>query len=419
MQTSKSRIKLLLQKLFLFSNVLAFICLIAGCGPKVQYIEWPSRMNDGSAKVALLPIAYQQLPGWHEDSMDNLLPTLLQSWQRIKASHMAGSVITDSWFSNFSEDWQPLLDQALALPADNAEKIREYFHNNFVPCRVIITQGNAPLFTGYYEPIIEVASSMHDEYKHPIYSRPNELITIDDLSIFLGEKQYKNKRIAGRVQKGKLVPYYTRTEIEQGILAGRNLEIAWAKNPVDLFFLHVQGSGVLKFEDGSMVRIGYDGQNGHKYVSIGKVLSNQSAIPPEYITKQYIMGWMQAQPDSGMSLMQKNPAYVFFRLNYGDGPIGKHGAVLTPLRSVATDPIFISLGVPLWINAQTADKSFKLQRMVVAQDVGGVIKGPGRVDIFTGSGAGADELAGRLRANGETYILLPKTLLRKMIKRRV
>lgn len=260
---------------------------------------------------------------------------------------------------------------------------------------VRIGEGKA-FSTGYFEPEIAGSRAATATASVPIYAKPADLV--------------RCTRSDGRTGRGRLdaagmcVPYYTRTEIEQGALAGNGLEIAYAADPIDLFFLQIQGSGRLLQPDGTVIRIGYADQNGADYVAVGRLLRERGVLAPGGATMEGIVGWMRAQPDRGVALMRENPSYIFFRELTGPGPLGAMGLPVTSRGTVAADPLFEPLGAPVFLDL---DRDLA-DGMWVAQDTGGAIKGANRYDTFWGAGAEAKSVAGGLSAQGSALVLLPK-----------
>ncbi|MBV9840736.1 MAG: murein transglycosylase A [Sphingomonadaceae bacterium] len=238
-------------------------------------------------------------------------------------------------------------------------------------------------------------------YPVPIYRLPGDLVEAD-LGLFAPD--LKGRSIKGRVQDGRLIPYFDRGEIEDGALKGKGLEIAWATDPIELFFLQIQGSGRLIAPDGSVMRIGYAGQNGRAYVAIGKLLKDRGLLPPGQTTMQSVIDWLRAQPDGGDSVMRENKSFVFFKEITGPGPLGALGAPVVGRVSLAADPAFTPLGAPVWISSDDHPEATGLW---VAQDTGGAIKGANRFDTFWGDGARARTIAGGMSAHGLDYLLLP------------
>ena len=287
---------------------------------------------------------------------------------------------------------------AACAAAKSATDARRFFETALVPVRLGDGRG---LNTGYYEPEIAGSRDRAPGYAVPFYRRPADLVDVD-LGLF--SDGLKGKKVRGRVDGTALVPYYDRAAITGGALAGRGLELAWAADPYEAFFLEIQGSGRLKLPDGSVMRIGFDAQNGRDYVAIGKLLRDRGALAPGQATMDGIIGWLRAHPDEAPAILNANGSYIFFREVKGDGPIGALGQALTPQVSVAADPRYVPLGAPLWLDTRAGGP---FARLMVAQDTGGAIKGANRLDIFWGAGADARKTAGGLSTTGTTVLLLP------------
>jgi membrane-bound lytic murein transglycosylase A len=287
-------------------------------------------------------------------------------------------------------DWSSVCAEAASLTPEYAPG---FFYYRFDWARV--ADGRA-FATGYYEPEIEGSRLPLPGYV-PIYRVPPDLIRCTKPDGTTGR---------GRIdQTGTCVLYFTRAEIEDGALAGKGLELAWAKDPVDLFFLEIQGSGRIHFPDGSVMRVGYNGQNGRDYVAIGRLLRDRGILPPGGANMQAIKDWIRANPDQGRELMRENLSYIFFKELTGPGPLGALNVPVTPRGSVAADPNFVPLGAPIFLTKMDRHEADGLW---VAQDTGGAIKGPNRFDTFWGAGPEAVALAGGMSAAGEALILLPK-----------
>jgi membrane-bound lytic murein transglycosylase A len=286
-------------------------------------------------------------------------------------------------------DWNGLCTQASSLSPDYAPG---FFYYGFDWVKV----GDGRAFaTGYYEPEIEGSRVQLPGYV-PIYRVPPDLIRCTQPNGSAGRRIDQN---------GACTLYYTRAEIEDGALAGRGLEIAWAKDNIDLFFAEIQGSAMVRFPDGSTIQIGYAGQNGREYTAIGRLLRDRGILPPGGASMQSIKDWIRANPDQGRELMRENMSYVFFKELGGSGPIGALGVPVTPRGTVAADPKYVPLGAPIYLHK--ADRH-ELDGLWVAQDVGGAIKGPNRFDTFWGAGPEATATAGGMSASGEALILVPK-----------
>ncbi|MBW0007283.1 MAG: murein transglycosylase A [Sphingomonas sp.] len=287
-------------------------------------------------------------------------------------------------------DWQALCAQAATMDASYAPG---FFYYGFDWVKV---GGGRAFATGYYEPEIEGSRTPQPGYV-PLYRLPPDLIRCTKADGTTGR---------GRIDAtGTCVLYFTRAGIEDGALNGKGLELAWAKDPVDLFFLEIQGSGRIHFNDGTVMRVGYAGQNGRDYVAIGRLLRDRGVLPPGGANMQSIKDWIRANPDQGRELMRENLSYVFFKELTGPGPLGALNVAVTPHGTVAADPNYVPLGAPIYI--RKADRP-EIVGLWVAQDTGGAIKGPNRFDTFWGAGPEAVATAGGMSANGEALILIPK-----------
>ncbi|KFG90498.1 MltA domain-containing protein [Sphingobium herbicidovorans NBRC 16415] len=289
-------------------------------------------------------------------------------------------------------DWNSACAAASSWPDANAS---EFFSRNFEAVQV----GPGTAFvTGYYEPEIAGSRTRRAGYEVPIYRRPPDLI---DVNLGLFSDSLKGKTIRGKVQGSNFVPYEERAQIVAGSLAGRGLEIAWAADPVEFFFLQVQGSGRLLLPDGGVMRIGYDGQNGRDYTGIGKLMKDRGLIQAG--SMQDIMAWLRANPVEGAKIMDENKSFVFFRELTGAGPLGALGVPVTPEATVAADPKYVPLGAPVLLSLDRAEPN----GVWIAQDTGGAIKGANRFDSFWGAGSRARTIAGGMSARGSALILLP------------
>jgi len=261
------------------------------------------------------------------------------------------------------------------------------------------------LFTGNHEPELNGTWVRGGVYQTPLLARPSDLVSVN-LGAF--DEELGGHTIWGRVVDGKLTPYPDRKAIEAGVLGDKAQPLLWVDSPVDAFFLHVQGSGQVRLVDGSVRHVGFAGKNGLTYQSIGRVLIDSGEIPAERLTMDAIRDWIDARPEEGQALIEKNPSYVFFRMLDGDGPLGAQGVALTPGRSLAVDRRFLPLGAPLWLEThEPLDANQPMNRLMVAQDTGGAIKGVVRGDIFFGAGESATKRAGNMKRPGRYFILLP------------
>ncbi len=297
--------------------------------------------------------------------------------------------------------WQTACDAAADWPGDAAPR---FFETHFETVRV--GDGNA-FATGYFEPEILGSRTRRPGYDTPVYKMPDDLVR--GWSADIPEAEREGRPPLGRyTDTREFSAYYERAEIEEGALAGRGLEIAWAADPIELFFLQIQGSGRLKLPDGSVMRIGYAGQNGREYVGIGSVMRQQGLIgegPGQYPgSMQGIQQYLRERPAEGRELMRLNKSWIFFRELTGDGPLGSIGVPVRRESSVAVDPRFVPYGAPVWLDLDRTVAN----GLWIAQDTGGAIKGANRFDTFWGAGEDARLIAGGMSGRGQALILLPK-----------
>ena len=299
-----------------------------------------------------------------------------------------------------STDWQSACAAANGVSDDDA---RDFFGQYFETLQV----GDGKAFaTGYYEPEIPGSRDRRRGYEVPVYGRPADLIDVD-LGLF--SDALKGKRVRGRVSGTALVPYHDRTAIENGAIARNAPIIAWAADPVDLFFLQIQGSGRLRLPDGSVIRIGYDSQNGRDYTGIGALMRQRGLLQPGQTSMQGITAWLRAHRDEGREIMRENKSFVFFR-EQQTPPQGALGYAVTGGVSVAADPKFVPLGAPVFLSMDRTDAT----GLWVAQDTGGAIRGSNRFDTYWGGGEDAEAIAGGMAARGTAFLLVPRGTLARL-----
>ena len=387
------------------------VALLAACETKPP--SPPAPVAPPPDRLELTPSSFDALPGWADDDQTAALPALLRSCARLLRQDDGRPVGPDALAGTVA-DWRPACGAlASAAPAD-AAAARGVIAAWFVPFRASGRDGPDGLFTGYYEPELHGARTRDAANGVPLYRRPDDLVTVE-LGDFRAD--WRGERIAGRVVDGALKPYPDRLAIERGALAGRGLELLWVTDPIDAFFLEIQGSGRIALSDGGTVRVGYAAQNGHPYVAIGRALVARGALAKDQVSMRTIRDWLAGHPDEAGAVMDLNPSYVFFKEIAGDGPVGAQGLVLSPGRSLAVDPKFMPLGVPLWLDIDAPrEPAGRLRRLVVAQDTGGAIRGPVRGDLFCGTGAAAGEQAGAMQQRGGYWLLLPKPVAERRLR---
>ena len=340
--------------------------------------------------IRLKPVSFAEIEGWAADDQAAAFPALVKSCRKRPPAN------------------SPCKD-VLAL-GDNVDRdaARRFLEAHYIPYRVEEEQPG--LVTGYYEPEVNGSRERNDKFQVPVYGRPDDLVQVtpDLLRAF-----YNDGLSVMRRSGEELVPYYTRAEIESGALSGRGLELLYLDDPVELFFMQIQGSGRVRLTEGSWVRLGYAAKNGHPYTSIGKRLARRADRPKD-LTMEGLKSWLRADPARGRALMQENKSYVFFRelpkAEASDGPIGAQGVRLTPGRSLAVDASYHALGTPIFVAAPDlkTPEGAPFRRLMIAQDVGSAIRGLERGDIFWGTGEAAGAIAGTTHQKAQFFVLLPK-----------
>jgi len=339
--------------------------------------------------------SYADLPGWSLGGQAQALRAFLEGCPRLPQS----------------SPLRRACDAAASVPPGNDAAARTWLENAFAPYSVVAPDDASDgLITGYYEPILSGSRTRSARFRRPVHGAPEDLVTVD-LSAVAPETRHL--RLRGRLEGRRLVPYWSRGEIEA---RGGELHapvLAWVEDPVELFFLQIQGSGQIELEDGGRrgerIRLGYADQNGHPYRSLGRYLVERGELPLEKASMQGIMAWATANPAKLQDALNFNASYVFFReLPAGGGPIGALGAPLTAGYSLAVDPRHIPLGAPVYLATTFPLSAQPLERLMVAQDTGGAIRGAVRGDFYWGSGAEAGLQAGRMRQRGRFWLLWPR-----------
>jgi membrane-bound lytic murein transglycosylase A len=371
--------------------------LLAACEKKPP-VELPDQL-------LLIPTTFQAIPGWREDTLSGAVPALTRSCARLigqpdtrpigpGGGGLAGTVA----------DWRPACAAVGAVSAGDDAAARAALEAWFAPFQATNNGREDGLFTVYYEAELRGALAPNAQFRVPLYGTPPDLISAQ-LSDFRADLSGK---VFGRVAGDRFVPYFTRKEIDSGAIDGRKLELLWSDDPVDVFFLHVQGSGQVTLPDGTVRRIGFAASNGQEFYPIGRALLDEGKVSRNNASMQAMRAWLRAHPREAAEIMARNDRYIFFRWIDGEGPIGSQGVALTPGRSLAVDPAFLPLGVPVFLDTTWPGSVRPLRRLLVAQDTGSAIKGPLRGDFFWGAGEEALAEAGRMKQQGKVYILLPK-----------
>ena len=363
----------------------------------------PLRIQDSQ----LEPIDFADLPNWADDDHTSAFKTFLASCRPIVRTTAPDT----------RPVWPALVSvcrRALAARSLRGEQARLFFEKNFRPMRIARLGESAGFLTGYYEPIVDGSRFPTRIFTVPLYRRPPDLLAPDAPP----NASFPNRgRVARVTNSGEHVPYYDRAEIEDGAFDGRHLEIAWLKDPAELLTIQIQGSARVRLEDGTMLRINYDGHNGYPYTAVGRILIDRNIIPREEMSMARIHEWMIANPEEAKEVRRQNRSYVFFRivgLTDDREPVGGQGVALTPGRSIAVDRALHVYGTPFFIEAELplagARSADPFRRTMVAQDTGSAIVGPARADLYFGAGDEAGRIAGRIRQAGRFAILVPREI---------
>lgn len=356
------------------------------------------------------PLAWSALDGWAADNQAEAFKVFLTSCRPVIA------------LARSKKDTRRMLPalasacrRALALDNPTSETAKAFFEENFVPVRINKLGDPAGFLTGYYEPVVEGSRFPTQIFKTPVYRRPNDIIP--PAGSVKGRGFPNTGQAMRKNADGKIVPYFERGDIESGALDGQHLEICWLKDPVDLFYIQIQGSARVRLEDGTVLRINYDAHNGYPYTAIGRILIERKEVPRDEMSMERIRQWMAAAPDGGKELRAHNKGFVFFRvsgLSDEHEPTGGQGVRLTPVRSIAVDKALHVYGTPFFIEADlplmAGRAETKFRRLMIAQDTGSAIVGPARADIYYGAGDAAGKIAGRLRNPGKFTMLIPREL---------
>ena len=362
-----------------------------------------------SLSPAFSVTSFSDLPFWGEDAASGAFAAFRRSAFRVLVKpYRSGSL------GVAVEAFEPAYAEARGLDTLTDPQARAFFERHFVPAFVKPDIAEHGLVTGFYEPQVEASPVRTEIFRVPLLGRPADLVDIDDTNRPPGFDPYL---ASGRATKAGIVPYHDRGEIERGALSGTGLEIAWLSDPVDAFFIHVQGAARLVMTDGSLRRVTYAAKSGHRFSGPGRILADLGEIPLAEVTMQSIRAWFRAHPERINEILWQNRSYIFFRDAAVEdpalGPIAAAKVPLQPGRSIAIDRLLHTFGTPFYIDAPEllAFEGKPFRRLMIAQDTGSAITGPARGDLFAGSGDEAGEIAGVVRAAADFYALIPRVLV--------
>ncbi|MDX8385381.1 MAG: MltA domain-containing protein [Gallionella sp.] len=371
-------------------TILFLLFALASCSTKEA--PTPSSITEEAPFAPFAVSKWEMLPDWQTQDLQPAWAAFSQSCTALKSK----------------PDWQPVCDRANELGQPDNDALRNFFEEGFTPYQVFNPDGTTEgLITGYYEPKLYGSRITTERFRYPVYGVPDDLLTIELSELY---PKLKGMRLRGRVEENRIVPYYDRGDIDSGSTPLKGSELFWVDNEIELFFLQIQGSGRIELPDGSLVKIGYANQNGHPYASIGRKLVNMGALTLEEASMQSIKQWGKDNPHLLPDLLAHNPSYVFFRelpTNLS-APLGALGVPLTGEYSMAVDRRTIPLGSPVFLSTTYPNTDKPLNRLMLAQDTGGAIRGAVRGDFFWGFGEQAGAQAGRMKQSGQMWVLFPK-----------
>jgi membrane-bound lytic murein transglycosylase A len=384
-------------------KVASLVWLLGALGTAIAETVDPLNIPD----TQLEPVTWARVDGWEQDNHTAAFKTFMTSCRPFLAAPQ--TVDIRPVYAGLAKACR----RAVGLKSPNAVQARKYFEDNFRPVRIAKLGESTGLLTGYYEPIVEGSRFPTPEFSVPLYRRPRDIL-VEGRQPPAGV--FPNRATVGRRNaKNEIEPYYDRLAIEEGALDGQKLEICWIKDPFEAMSIQIQGSARIKLEDGTLLRLNYDGHNGFGYTAVGRILIERNLIPRDEMSMDRIKRWMHANPDQAREVRGTNRSFVFFRitgLNKTDEPVGAQGVPLDPGRSIAVDKTHV-YGTPFFIEAELpldGARPTKFRRLMVAQDTGAAIMGPARADLYWGAGDDAGRIAGRIRHQGRFVLLLPREL---------
>jgi membrane-bound lytic murein transglycosylase A len=380
--------------------------------PAIVAMTTPSA--EAAPQVRLAPLAFAMIEGWSSHPAAGAAAALRRSCREMMTE--GRGFVREPRFAGTPTDWQAACGAAAHLPeALDDGAMRRFIEAHFVPFLVEDATRPQGLFTGYYEALARGSRRRHGPYQVPIYRKPADLVGFD------GAVEARLGLRYGRYVAGEPRPYFSRAEIEDGALAGRGLELLFVDSPIDAFFIHIQGSGRVAMDDGSVVRLAYAAKSGRPYTAIGSVLYERGALSRDNLSMQALRDWLKGHPAETPEVLRRNQSFIFFReVSLEDpalGPPGAQHVQLTPRRSLAIDRAFWALGTPVWLDTAVTvpgspDRPFRM--LMVAQDTGTAIRGAARGDVFFGADGEAATLAGYMKSPGRMIVLLPKQLAARL-----
>ncbi len=361
--------------------------------------------------LSLREVSFKALPGWDKTNVKRSFSAFRRSCKtflRQAPERWAGS----QHIAFQMKEWQPACQAAITLEPVNNEQARAFFQTWFRPVEFYEDRPVDGLFTGYYSPLLKGSLTRTPKYNVPLYALPKNLVTAH-LGQF--DKKLEHRRVIGQVHKNQLLPYHARKDINSGALKDNAEVIVWVDNPVDRQFLEIQGSGIVELEDGQRINVGYAGENGQPYTSLAKILIDKGVMTKDNASMQGIKRYLESHPEEKKKILNQNKSFVFFEKTVQNEAYGAQGIALTPGYSLAIDRKYVPMGAPVWLDTSSpglhSDSENTLQRLMIAQDTGGAIKGAVRGDVYWGAGEKATYIAGHMKNKGHYWLLLPKQIV--------
>jgi membrane-bound lytic murein transglycosylase A len=390
-----------------------YILIIFALGFMLLFAFFWIWQHQKKTEIHLNTVTFSKLPGWNNAQLLHSFETFMASCKVFLKMDPRKSVGSE-FISLTASDWYPGCQAALQLNNPyTPDALRHFFQAWFNPVEFHDGRPVKGLFTGYYLSALKGSRTKTSKYNVPIFGLPDDIV-IANLNTF--DTSFKSRKIIGRVvNKHQLVPYYTRAEIDKGALKGKAPVIAWVDSKIDRLFLEIQGSGVIELADGTSMYVGYTAQNGAQYTAVAGVLIKQGVLTRDNASMQGIRRYLEKNPDKITPVLNQNKSFIFFEESKTSDAFGTQGVALTPGYSMAVDTKWVPLGAPIWLSTTRPSRYIKhpdraFQRLMIAQDTGGAIRGPVRGDVYWGAGDRATTIAGRMKNPGHYWILLPNTI---------
>jgi membrane-bound lytic murein transglycosylase A len=388
------------------STAIVLLLLVA-----LGYYFWQQKPQE----LTLRQVSFSDLPGWQTTNVKKSL-SAFQTSCKVFLKQDPNRLVGSEFFSMQAKDWQPVCTKAFDLNSDDDVTIKTFFETEFAPVEFVKGKSVEGLFTGYYMSLMQGRLKKSAQFNVPLYGVPDDLVTVN-LQKF--DPKLKHPPLVGRVQGKYLVPYYTRSQINRGAIKEKAPVIAWLDNAVERSFMEIQGSGMIDLGDDRALFVNYAAENGAPYTSIAKVLIDKGVMTKDNASMQHILHYLDAHPQQRNAVLNKNKSFVFFNVVAKNAALGAQGVALTPGYSLAVDRKWVPLGAPIWLNTTSprpdSEQVKPFQRLMVAQDTGGAIKGMVRGDVYWGAGKMATKTAGRMKNKGHYWLLLPRDVVSRNI----